>query len=490
MEDEKNVSKISDNGAAAPEGNFLTKSSRNLGGRFLKFLLSLGGIVTFIFIVAAVSLWQRQNGVVIPGINNDGGITLSSKVAISSVGENAFGVLSDLSATSSDSNKMTSESSSPDSASNAMGQAVSPVGQGGGGSSDGVAVDMIYPYEPTYYVYTYKGADFTQNEAKMNVLKRVAAASSVSASTLTRSLDFNLFDLGKLDSAKTSNLSFFEDKAFGYRTDIDLARGSASIYKNWEKWPNPYEECKDGTCDSRSSLKAADLPSDEEIINAANDFLKAYKVDMSAYGSPSVNKNFIDYYAASGAEIYVPEEIAVIYPLIVDGKSVYESYGEINGLGVNYDARNRKISSMYNLMTHNYQASAYEAETDINKILEVAKNIDGTMPMRGDSEVTFKKVEIELDTPFLSYENLWKYESNQSAEYLVPCLVFPVKDNAELAYYSRKRVIVPLIKDFLNQNYGGPITIMKGGAAGTGGAEGVDSASSPVSTGSNSVDRK
>lgn len=460
------------------------KNGRDFGRGFLKFLFSLGGLIVFILLVSVVVFWQGKNGMLIPGINDGGGITLSSKVAISSVGENAFGVLSDLSVSSSGSKSSPSESyaASSNGAATASDKVVAPAtiaGQGGGGA--GVS-GVIYPYDPTYNVYVYKGESFTQSEAKMNVLKRTSGVSDVPASTLARALDFSLFDLGKLDSAKTSNLSFFEDKEFGYRTDIDLILGTASVYKNYEKWPNLYGDCKGAVCSSPMSLKITDLPGDEEIINAANAFLKEYQVDLSVYGTPEVNKNFMSYYVA-GQEAYVPDEVSVVYPLVVDGKSVYESYGEVNGLNVNYDIRNKKISSMYNLMTHSYQSSAYEAEMDVAKILAAAGNVDGVMPLREDGGVAYKTVEIELDTPFLSYGNLWRYENNQSSEYLAPCLVFPVKNSSDAVANGRKRVIVPLIKDFINQNNGGPIRIMKG-AAGAGPAVDDSAVSTPASTGS------
>lgn len=505
--EEKNEDGLKISNESVPDANVdsLTKNGRGAGKGVLKFVFSLGGLVVFIFLIAAVVFWQQQNGALIPGGDDGKGIALSSKVSISAVGENAFGVLSDLSSSSLDTKNRSGESAaSSDGTATASDEAAAPTaiaGQGGGGTlsyEDGVS-GMIYPYEPTHYVYTYKGADFTQNEAKMNVLKRTSGVDDVSASVLARSLDFNLFDLGKLNSAKTSNLSFFEDREFGYRTDIDLDRGAVSIYKNYEKWPEAYADCKGDVCSGMASstgLQSADLPSDEEIIKATNAFLNDYKVDLSAYGTPEVNKDFLNY-SVEGQEAYVPEEVSVAYPLVVDGKSVFESYGEIDGLSVNYDIRNGKVSSMYNLMTHSYQSSAYEAETNVAKILGAAK-MDGIMPVPlrdNGEEAAYKTIEIELDTPFLSFENMNRYEDNQSSEYLVPCLVFPVKSGTDTTAYGRRRVVVPIIKDFLNQNDGSPVMIMKGAASAGSAVDGssasvvpaasVDSATNSASVGGN-----
>jgi hypothetical protein len=99
----------------------------------------------------------------------------------------------------------------------------------------------------------------------------------------------------------------------------------------------------------------------------------------------------------------------------------------------------------------------------VQKILDTAKNIDGnitTPPLANEKSSNFETVELELGTPALSYEHFWRYESNgQSSEFLVPALVFPIKNNPATGYYGRNNVVVPLIKDFQNQNSGGGIAV-------------------------------
>lgn len=436
----------------------------------LKMLvLIIGAAVLCVLFIMVVSFWKSFMG--IKGSGNGPKPIISSKVEIASVGDNAFGVLTGLSTVSSsgDSNKVAANAS----------LSSAPAGQGGG-VSEGTAVDAIYPYEPTYYVYTYKGEDLKQEAGRMNVLKRVPGKINFPASTVSDALSFNLFDLGKLGESKTSSLSFVEDKEFGYRTDIDLMGGVVSVYKNWEKWPNVYAACSGSDCKGPQALSVNDIPQDDAILGATRAFLDGYRVDLSSYGTPEINKYFNRLYASpAGATVegvYVPDEMAVVYPLLVEGKGVYESYGEINGLNVSYDIRNQRVSSMYNLATHNYQSSAYDAETDIAKILEKAKNVDGFMPLKDDSQANFKTIELELGTPVLAYEVMWKYEDNKSSEYLVPCFAFPVKENPDTQYYGRKRVIVPLIKEFLSEtDY--PVRAMAGA---TDAGAGVSSSSAPV----------
>lgn len=485
----ENVPKASSGPLSDAGDNLSARGRAGFGRQILKFGVSLGGLLVFIIFVVAVSVWQGRSGMLLPGMDGADQVALSSKVLISSVGDNAFGSLVDLASNS---------SSGKDTAGNYA------LGAGGGdsntvgataqrGSMTAPAADgaekiasedtMIYPYVPTYYTYVYEGGEFSQKEAKMNVLKRVTGMSGVAASIIGDSLDFDLFDLGKLNNAKTSNLSFFEDREYGYRTDIDLVNGSVSIYKNYEKWPNYYTDCRDEECYKNLNLTVDDIPGDEEMIGATEAFLRDYQIDMSAYGAPEVDNGFMNYY--NGAEsVYVPEEISVIYPLVVDGKTIYESYGDLSGLRVNYDIRNHRVTGMYSLMTHNYQSSAYDAETDTAKILETATgNAYGDMmPMRAEdgTGAEYKDIRIALDTPFLSYESMYRYENNTSSEYLVPCMVFSIKDGSEAPVHYRKRVIVPLIKDFLQNDYDYPV-MMKGGVAGSAGMAVDSSAGSGVS---------
>ncbi len=478
----ENVPKVSSESPPRPG-----RGGDDFGRQVLKFGVSLGGILVFIICVAAVSVWQGRSGVRMPGTGG-GHTALSSKVLISSVGDNAFGSLAGLSADSSAKEDTAGtyaqgegEASGAGAASRQNSIAAAAAGEEKNAVSDGVTV---YPYVPTYYAYEYEGGEFSQNEAKMDVLKRVPGTSSgVAASTIANSLDFSLFDLGKLNNAKTSHLSFFEDREYGYRTDIDLANGSVSIYKDYDKWPNHYADCRNEECYKGLGLTVDDIPGDEAMIGAADAFLADYRIDMSAYGASEVDRGFMDYY--EGAEnIYVPEEISVVYPLVVDGKKVYGSYGDLNGLRVNYDIRSRRVAGMYSLTTHNYQSSAYDAETDAAKIIAAAASsgYGGAMPLRagGGTGTEYKTVSIALDTPFLGYASMYRYGNNESSEYLVPCMVFPVKGGSDAPAYYRKRVIVPLIKDFLRDYQEGYPVIMKEGTASGGTAADAAEGSVPA----------
>lgn len=385
---------------------------------------------------------------------------ISSKVLIDATGENAFGALSDLSVQQNSANSSYAQNISSRSGSGqesaavdsvatlgtaGTASAIAPAGMGDGVSSD---AKVMPPYQTVYYSYVYKGAEFSQDQEKMNVLRRVVE-NGTPVGDIAKQVGSGLFDFGKFDNSKVALVSFYEDKDYGYRADADLTQGYVSIYKNWLKWPNIYADCKDENCYKSRQIKAGDVPSDSETISGCKSFLDNYGVDLSAYGEPKIDKRYVNYYAK--ADISYPEEMPVIYPLIIDGKGVYENGGEFFGLNLSFDVRNRKVSSVNNLRTNNYQSSAYDAETDVQKILAKAQNIDGTMPLPDDKSNDIKKVELELDTPVLGYEHLWRYENGQSSEFMVPCLVFLVKENADIQNYWRKQVVVPVIKDFLNR---------------------------------------
>jgi len=417
----------------------------------------LGGLAVVVVVLISVSGISNRSNV---DMENSKSIFFSSKPTIMRIADNAFGVLSDMSTEG-------SSSSMPNTAENA------PAGTGGGGyATQGVTKDstgMIYPYNPTYYSYVYAGEDVAIEQDKMNVFRKISVSSSVKGNSVTGGINFNLFNLDKVESANVGNMSFMDDFEFGYRTEIDFTNGSAYIYKNWEKWPNYYSTtCTPEGCYETDHLSLSDIPVDEVIIAAANDFLSGYGINTSIYGKPEVSRDFLRYYK-NIEDAYIPDEVTVIYPFLIDGKEVYESYGNVSGLNVNYDMRSGRVSAVNNLTVQNYESSLYETEQDFNKIISSVNGFNRSEPVLYDEGVEFTEITIELDTPFLGLEHFWRYDEGEgkSREYLVPAFIFPVKSTSNEGYYWGNRVVVPIIRDFLLENGGGPIRIMEDTAAGT-----------------------
>ena len=167
------------------------------------------------------------------------------------------------------------------------------------------------------------------------------------------------------------------------------------------------------------------------------------------------------YYAkATGFEkenFYFPDTVTVIYPLIVDGKEVYDEYGNPQGLNVNVDVKNKKASGIWNLTSQNYQGSLYGTVTKSDDIMKMVEN-GGMYGNYDPSAPTIQ--EVEVGTPTLSYLRVYDYNNGLSDELLVPAYYFPILKGLEnYDYMYRKAIVVPLVSEML-KNTGGPIRIL------------------------------
>ncbi|MBN1494169.1 hypothetical protein JW911_00320 [Candidatus Peregrinibacteria bacterium] len=61
---------------------------------------------------------------------------------------------------------------------------------------------------------------------------------------------------------------------------------------------------------------------------------------------------------------YIPDEIQVVYPILVDGNKVSYGYNNFVGLNVSVDIRSKLVGNVNGLNTQNYEKSQYEKESD------------------------------------------------------------------------------------------------------------------------------
>jgi hypothetical protein len=402
------------------------------------FASAMGAVIVLLIVFSFLS----NNGV-----NNKDSAMLFSKANITRVGENAFGVLENIS----NSNQSSSSETSINPLSSKMIGTGGGIGGGGGVATESSDAAVTMPYIPVQYVYVYKGEDFTQSEAKMDVLKRVVNADwGAGMSDFVQNMNFSIFDLSGFSNLKVNNINITEDQDFGYQVNVDMTRGNISLYKDWQRWPNLYANCQDASCYDSLRLKLSETPDDQAIIAETDKFLASHNIDTSIYDSPRVDKQSA-VFEQTGVS-YVSDEIQVVYPLKMNGVGVYESYGNVYGINVSYDIRNSRVSAVNNLMTQNYQSSAYEVETDVKNIIDMAESTDREMYAQ-NAEVA-EKIEVELGTPSLVYAKYWQYKDSGEEEYLVPAFAFPVISNDKTSGVYRKNIIVPLVKSFWQQYYG------------------------------------
>lgn len=409
--------------------NFMKKINYALAGAVLCAVFLLGGVYL-----------ASKNGLLIGRLN----LGFRSDEGATRLADGAFGSLR-----SEDQNLTASEGAGAGGGGqkNEFSTAAAPMVEGrGGGGYAGVS-----PYF-TNFKYVYAGDDFELTEDKVAVHKRVTGGSS-SFSNLLRSLNFSFVDLGFFAGANLETLNFSEDRDFGYAIFIDLKNENVSISENWTWWQkfNPTANCRDESCYQQNRLNIGDIPADDTLISLARQFLGQIGIDSAKYGEPEINQEWRVYYEQSKDQnaYMVPEAMQVIFPLLVDGQRVYEAGGTGYGLTVNVNTRHQKVSGVWNLSSRNYASSMYPAETDKNKILQFAEK-GGLYSYDYPGGQT---KEVQIGTPQTALMSYWKYNSTNHTndELLVPALIFPVlKDSADETVY-KNNIVVPLVKDLLNE---------------------------------------
>lgn len=217
-------------------------------------------------------------------------------------------------------------------------------------------------------------------------------------------------------------------------------------------------------------MKMENMPSDAEIIAIANKFLEDYGINLSAYGQPTINAYWRTEFerATDKSTVWIPEDVQVVFPTVIDGQQVYDGSGYASGVSVNVNVKFNKVSGFYSLRSDNFESSAYDLETDKDRIIKAVER-GGQYPIyyagfaengqvANDSEQV-----VELGTPEKVLMNYWKYDekNGQSYELFVPALKFPVTKVPENAmYFNQQAIVVPLVKDILDaidKNFEQPI---------------------------------
>ncbi|MFA6171858.1 MAG: hypothetical protein WCW77_02510 [Patescibacteria group bacterium] len=344
------------------------------------------------------------------------------------------------------------------------------------------------------YEYVYKGEDIKITAAEMPVYKRVKGfGQSISAGDIFSNFNFDGVNLQKFQSASVDNVNLIENRDYGFSVYINFTEGNFSFNQNWLKWPQPGDKCRDKACWNSIRVKESDLPSNDEAIKIADNFLKEYEIKLDGFGPGEVQDDWKIYYAntANKADYYFPETISVIYPQMVNSQPVFDEWGNKQGVNISISVRDKRVSGVWNLASQNYQTSLYAVETDQAKILELMKNSNssgGIIPMlyggrEDDSRPVSKTRQIEVGTPALGLARMWIYKNNISDELLVPALIFPITKN-EIQYFNQKYIVVPLVKEIIDQRKeqdgGGPVRIMEGtSSSGPTGSPDVQVQSSP-----------
>lgn len=353
------------------------------------------------------------------------------------------------------------------------------VGMGGGGGGGGDAVSapamapvpsvipefsgtddtdqkmMIAPWPMVTYDYVFEG-DMPVLTDTVSVYKRMPSSKRIPLSSLLGSLNLGTVDLSSFQGMNMDSLQFSEDRDFGYNLYVSLRDASVNIDAQWEKWPQ--SRCSTDACYQAERVKITDIPGDDVLLGITRDFVSDHGVDLSQYGEPEVDHLWKEGYdrMMDKSQMYIPETMRVVFPLLLDGEKTYDQGGQPMGISIGVHVKHRRVMNAYGIMDRSYQKSGYAGVTDEAKVKEYLSTIDNG---NGDPASTggqgTQTVTVKLGTPTVANVTHYRYANNMSEELLVPSLIFPVEEVTgmpdEMGWYYRSRVIVPLAEEMLDE---------------------------------------
>lgn len=300
-------------------------------------------------------------------------------------------------------------------------------GLGGGGAVD----SMIWlPDERINYEFNYTGEALTGFDS-VDVLKRDETSNVFDVKVDTDA--FNVSHFGAMEAAYT-NLVPVDGE--GYSLNFD-PNGQLFSFNE----VHPYSpECPWGSCSDldTSPLKSSELPSDESLIAVSESFFNDIDLDRTLLGEPYVNEYFI------GENSEVDYMLTVTYPLEIEGKPVYMTWGGRSGVTVSIDAHRMKVTNAnWIYASKTFSSSSYEGIA-ADEIVSLAQK-GGVSSSQWDDPT--KTVTLDLGTPTLIYSEIQNYtEYGTYNDLYAPAYLFPIVNDTEDVYYG-DWIVVPLAKD-------------------------------------------
>ncbi len=352
---------------------------------------SIASALLAIILVAPLTYFIARQGTESPtdGIVKDTTTGLSLKQQISSKGTNAFGTLAYIAPAAQDTAASASIRSSAPQAFAVQSNA------------------KVSAPTKTNAEYTYTGDSLTLTSKQGKVFKRLQGGDAANQlSDFLKNAHFNLVNPKSFSKLSVENIQLAEGTSSGYSLGINLKQGIITITANTS-----------GTA-TNTKTKTPVLD-DVALITITDGFIKNHDIDVSTYGKPVVES---------------AESHTVLYPLVLDGKQVFDESGALYGMHVHVDPHAKTVSMIDNLTSQVYESSLYDLETDSAKVLAVATSSNGKK----------SKNTVNLTTP----EHVLMLYTSGGTELYVPALLFPVSVKKGEA---PKHVIIPLVKDALDK---------------------------------------
>ena len=415
-------------------------------GFFNRFAYALAGAAAAVVIAVPATLqWQRAGmPPAIPAGEESGGSTDGYMVAKNEAG-----------ATNTANDAVAPQVSNP--MPGAYGR-----GQGGGGGDMAMGKmsavsSLIAPWNPVKYVLEGDLPELPQGQVE--VLERDLRPLKVPFSSIQSAFKDAAIDLSSFEGTSVDFVSVTQRTQYGYTINVSMSDGSVSINQAWEFWPHPEQNCQDETCFRNLQPKMSDIPADAELIRVADAFIADHDIDLSGYGDPIVDNGWRRDYERVEDKRYawIPESMRVVYPLLVDGKTVTEAGGGPAGVSVQVSVKQKRVTDAYGLTSYQFSRAKHQAvsdRSDVEKFLGTAGSQTPDAPT------------VTLKDPTIQFVRLYDYENGKNVELFVPALVFQVPNVTGAQYYLPQTVAVPLAKDLLDQAQQQPIPMpMEGGPA-------------------------
>lgn len=410
-----------------------------------KFSYAIAGAVLGVVVAAPVTYMALNQT---PAPIADGDVSSFLSYSVDKTGSQAFGQLSNAGADVYERDEGTTAPAMEQGANAVTTEdsakiAVNPRPQSGGGGPTTDRMMLPNPYIVNEYVY--KGDPIELRDQTVDVLRRRRPNGGGAAAGVGS--DLGLISLSSFPGSKLESVNMFQDQNNGYMISVNMREGNVWISQNWEKWNHPESTCQDEACFNKYRLKMSDVPADDVLVAAANAFLADHGVSLDHYGKPQIDTSWKDY-AASPEGIYVPESITVTFPFLVNDKPVYEEGGNtLFGIGVGVDLRTKKVSGVWNLMTQNYDSSAYPAVTSQDEVQKYIAEFEKMDMSYLPKDIEVKTQTIELGTPVRGSMRM----ATAQGDLLVPALLFPVTKQPQDVILYRKFVTIPLAKELFDE---------------------------------------
>jgi len=306
----------------------------------------------------------------------------------------------------------------------------------------------IMPFQPVRNEYVYD-EPIQLTGSSVTVVK---AVNDLDVSSLNRSVASGMLgpiDLGAFDDLQIDSLSASEDREWGYSVNLNTHEGAVHLNRNWQRWPNERD-----FADSRKQLTEADVPTDEELIAVAENFMEDFGISRSDYGRPTISSDWRIGYAkqtAAGMRAWVPDEHMVTFPLIVDERPVVDDNGNPQGLNVSVNIRYGRISHAGPVYVQKYLTSSYPALSDESRLKEaLAKG--GINAWQDPNAETTARRELNPPAEVMLMRHVWN--GDESQRLFIPALMFEVKDRDEQVtdgQWIPRAIVLPLADEFYDQ---------------------------------------